>query len=166
MIYIGIGANLPSVYGSPLETLKACCRILPDFGIYVKVCSPFYQSAAMPCLEEKEQADYVNAVLEIRSRFLPHVLLKQLQKVEKAFGREHTVKWGSRCLDLDLLDWCGEKIYGNIQLPHYGIETRAFVLKPLIDIAPNWRHPILGASIKTLYNFLPVKQYIQMSKLT
>lgn len=97
------------------------------------------------------QEDFLNGVLEIETLLEPEELLEALHQVENAEGRERTVRWGPRTLDLDILLYdrlCCES--QDLVIPHADMENRAFVLKPLAEIAPYLRHPISGKTIAGL----------------
>ena len=90
------------------------------------------------------QPPFVNAVAEIGTELSPEALLRRLHAIERMAGRRRTLRWGPRTLDLDLLDYHGlvRKAPARPVLPHPGIAERIFVLAPLADIAPRWRHPV------------------------
>jgi 2-amino-4-hydroxy-6-hydroxymethyldihydropteridine diphosphokinase len=103
----------------------------------------------------------VNAVAEISTDLSSDDLLAQLHAVEEAFGRVRTVTNASRPIDLDLLDFRGEIAAGGpgkATLPHPRLAERAFVLRPLADLAPDWRHPATGERISSLIAQLPRDQ--------
>jgi 2-amino-4-hydroxy-6-hydroxymethyldihydropteridine diphosphokinase len=84
----------------------------------------------------------VNAVAEVESRLSPEALLKRLHIIERLAGRRRTLRWGPRTLDLDLIDYHGViRRSAPPVLPHPGIAERIFVLAPIAEIAPHWRHP-------------------------
>jgi len=97
------------------------------------------------------QPDFVNAVAAIATHLPPEALLSRLHAIERAAGRRRTIRWGPRTLDLDILDYHGlilrsasrHTAHGGLVLPHPGIPQRRFVLDPLSEIAPKWRHPML-----------------------
>jgi 2-amino-4-hydroxy-6-hydroxymethyldihydropteridine diphosphokinase len=91
----------------------------------------------------------------------PDALLAELHAVEDIFGRVRSVPNAARFIDLDLLDFHGEIASGKAILPHPRMAERAFVLRPLADLAPDWRHPISGVSIAALLAALPVGQAIE-----
>jgi 2-amino-4-hydroxy-6-hydroxymethyldihydropteridine diphosphokinase len=97
----------------------------------------------------------VNAVAAVGTRLAPEQLLATLHEVEAAFGRRRSLANAPRTLDLDLLDYDGRVEEGAPQLPHPRIETRAFVLVPLREVAPDWRHPLSGCSVSELIARLP-----------
>lgn len=148
MIYIALGANMPSPVGSPEVTLRRALEAMPRHGIRVVAVSRFYSSPAWP---RADQPRFVNAVAEVKTKLLPGELMRTLLVVEKAFGRVRKTKWEPRSLDLDLIDYGGlVSDAPHLMLPHPWMHERAFVLKPLWDIAPGWRHPDTGQGIGTL----------------
>ena len=161
-IYIGLGANLPHpTYGAPVDTLKAALADLGARGIEIRRLSPWYRSAPVPI---SDQPWYLNAVAEIATGLPPDRLLAVLHEVEDAFGRVRSAPNAARRIDLDLLDFCGEIAPGGPDkaiLPHPRITARAFVLRPLADLAPAWRHPVTGTPIAALVAALPADQIIE-----
>lgn len=155
-IFIGAGANLAHpTYGSPRETLEAAFRELGRRGVQVLRVSPWYRTAPVPA---SDQPWYQNAVIEVGTTLGPDKLLGTLHEVEEAFGRVRSVANAARMIDLDLLDFRGEiapEAPGRATLPHPRLATRAFVLRPLADLAPDWRHPVTGESIQALLAALP-----------
>lgn len=148
MIYIALGANVPSPAGSPAVTLRRALEVMPAHGIRVVAVSRFYTSPAWP---DAAQPPFVNVVAEVKTKLLPGELMRTLLLIEKAFGRVRKTKWEPRSLDLDLIDYGGLiSDAPHLMLPHPWMHERAFVLKPLQDVAPGWRHPDTGQSIGTL----------------
>lgn len=98
-----------------------------------------------------EQEDFLNGALEIETLLEPEELLAALHEIENAAGRKRTVRWGPRTLDLDILFYdriCYES--EKLTIPHVDLENRAFVLKPMAEIAPYFRHPVSGKTIAVL----------------
>ena len=155
-IFIGAGANLAHpTYGSPRETLETAFRELGRRGVQVLRVSPWYRTAPVPA---SDQPWYQNAVIEVGTDLGPDKLLATLHEVEEAFGRVRTVANAARMIDLDLLDFRGEiapESPGRATLPHPRLATRGFVLRPLADLAPDWRHPVTGQPIQDLLAALP-----------
>lgn len=153
-IYIALGANLPSAGRSPAETLGLALEALDARGIAVVTRSSDWHSPAWP---DPSAPAYVNAVAEIASGLTPRALLDQLHAVEAEFGRVRHIRWESRVLDLDLLDYRGELCTdaGGMEVPHPRMADRAFVLLPLAEIAPDWREPESGRKIAGMIAALP-----------
>jgi 2-amino-4-hydroxy-6-hydroxymethyldihydropteridine diphosphokinase len=160
MILLGLGANLPSAtHGAPPATLAAAIDALAAEGAVVERRSPWYRSAPLPAAD---QPWYVNGVIAVRTRLAPAELLELLHRTERRFGRERRARNEPRVLDLDLLDYDGRIESGpSMALPHPRLHERAFVLLPLRDVAPGWRHPVSGKSVEMLIAELPAEQQIE-----
>lgn len=102
-----------------------------------------------------EQDDFVNGAVKIRTLFTPQELLEVLHQVEAHANRERIVRWGPRTLDLDIIFY-DDLVYedDDLIIPHVDMANRTFVLKPLLDLCPNKRHPILGETMTRLYEKL------------
>jgi 2-amino-4-hydroxy-6-hydroxymethyldihydropteridine diphosphokinase len=160
-VYIGLGANLPSPeHGTPRETLEAAMRMLEARGLVLVARSPLYESEPVPV---SDQPWYLNAVVEVATDRPAAEVLALLHSVENAFGRVRAIRNEPRVLDLDLLDHRGTVREGpeSPLLPHPRLSDRAFVLLPLRDIAPDWRHPVSGLTIAELLESLPEGQRIR-----
>jgi 2-amino-4-hydroxy-6-hydroxymethyldihydropteridine diphosphokinase len=152
MILIALGSNLPSKAGGPRETLRAALDALAVQGISVSKVSPFYETPAWP---DPNDPRYVNAVVSVTTTLAPSELMERLQMIETSLGRERSARNAPRTLDLDVIDYDGRVEEGPPILPHPRMQSRAFVLLPLFDIAPNWRHPVSGESVAALIAKLP-----------
>lgn len=154
-ILIALGANLASPdFGSPRETLIAAGVRLGMLGVDTLALSRWYRSPAWP---PSEQPDYVNAVIRVATEAKPLALLEVLQRVEEEFGRVRTVRNAARVLDLDLIAYNREVIRtadDRLILPHPRMHERPFVLLPLRDVAPGWRHPVTGEPVQALLDGL------------
>lgn len=147
MIFIGLGANLPGPWGTPAEAIARACARLAECGVAVRARSRLYDSAPWP---PSEQARYVNAVARIETALSPALLLELLHRIEREAGRVRGVPDAARTLDLDLLDYDGRVEAGPPVLPHPRLQERGFVLSPLAELAPEWRHPVSGLGVATL----------------
>ena len=158
-IFVGAGANVAHPnYGSPRETLVAALLELGRRNVEVLRHSPLYRTAPVPI---SDQPWYVNIVAEVATGLSADDLLLNLHAIEDLFGRVRTVPNAPRLIDLDLLDYRGEIVApaaGKATLPHPRMADRAFVLRPLFDLAPEWRHPTSGMPIKDLLAALPPEQ--------
>lgn len=157
--YIGLGANLQHpVYGAPRTTLEAAIAALRASGLEIVARSAWYESAPVPIAD---QPWYVNGVAAVHTDLDAAELLAILHRVEAAFGRVRSVVNAPRVVDLDLLDHGGEirsEAEGSLVLPHPRMHERGFVLLPLLEIAPDWRHPVNGRGIDELVAALPADQ--------
>lgn len=158
MIFIGLGANLPTArFGAPVEACAAALRAIGAAGPRVARRSRWYRSAPVP---PSGQPWFVNGVAEVETELSPAALLALLHRVERAFGRVRRQRNQARTLDLDLL------IYHEVVsapgavpgLPHPRLAERAFVILPLRELAPDWRHPASGLAMAEMVERLPPGQ--------
>ncbi|MDE2135597.1 MAG: 2-amino-4-hydroxy-6-hydroxymethyldihydropteridine diphosphokinase [Alphaproteobacteria bacterium] len=155
MIVISLGANLDSTAGTPAQTLVAAMQSLIRNSVKVETVSNFYATPAWP---DPSDPPYVNAVIKVCTDRSPAALLDVLHTVEISYGRTRGEKNAPRTLDLDLIDYDGRAERGPPILPHPRMAARAFVLIPLADVAPDWRHPVTGRSIAELIAALPEQE--------
>ena len=162
MIVISLGANLGGKRGTVRATLEQALAALREEGFAVTARSRWHRSAPVP---PSGQPDYVNGIALVESGRAPWALLERLHAIEAAFGRLRAKRWAARTLDLDLVDydgfitfngWRGGRLTeprpGELCLPHPRAHMRAFVLIPLAEIAPQWRHPVLALEAAQLAN--------------
>jgi 2-amino-4-hydroxy-6-hydroxymethyldihydropteridine diphosphokinase len=145
--FIALGANLPSRAGGPAETIRAALVELARSGVAIERVSKLYSSPAWP---DPSDPSFVNAVAEVRTNLSPIQFLELLHATETDFGRTRSKRNAPRSLDLDIIDFGSRVQRGPPRLPHPRISSRAFVLVPLQDIAPEWMHPVTGESVATL----------------
>lgn len=142
-VFIGSGSNL----GDRSKALAAAAILLEPKAHVIKA-STIYET---PPWGYEEQPAFLNQVLQVATELNPRALLAYLKRIEKKLGRQTTFRYGPRVIDLDIL------FYGNLihstdtlQIPHPMASERAFVLVPMLEIAPDFVHPILGKTIKDL----------------
>jgi 2-amino-4-hydroxy-6-hydroxymethyldihydropteridine diphosphokinase len=156
VILIAFGANQPGRFKSPLSALQEAVPALEARGVRVTRSSRIWLTAPVPV---SDQPDYHNAVAAVETGLSPLALLETMQEVEAELGRVRTVRNAPRVLDLDLIAYNDEVIDRPAMIvPHPRMHRRAFVLKPLADIAPDWVHPALGIPLADLIRDLPADQ--------
>ena len=151
MIFIALGANLPSRYGTPADTLKAAERAIEACGgIDVVQSSRIWLTAPVPF--DPTQDWYHNSVIVVATDLVPDDLLQAMLDIEEDFGRIRGVKNAPRILDLDLIAYHDKIILDGERLivPHPRMHKRLFVLKPLSDVDNKWTHPKSGLTIEDM----------------
>ncbi|MCV2869433.1 2-amino-4-hydroxy-6-hydroxymethyldihydropteridine diphosphokinase [Defluviimonas sp. WL0002] len=170
---IALGGNLPTRSGDSAELLRAALADLAAAGCALRAVSRFFATPAYPA---GSGPDFVNAAAVISTDLAPRDLLELLHVIEARHGRERQQRWGARTLDLDLLavgdlvlpdsatqdEWRAlsperqrEVAPDRLILPHPRLQDRGFVLVPLLDVAPLWRHPRTGNSVEAMVRALP-----------
>lgn len=160
-VLVGLGANRAGGEADGvLATLERALALFPAHGIALRRRSSWYRTAPVG---DVPQEDYVNAVALVATPLPPLRLLGALQRIEVAFARRRRgePRRGPRSLDLDLLAY-GDLVRapgaggGRLILPHPEMHRRAFVLVPLGELLPDWRHPLTGQSAREMLPRLPV----------
>jgi 2-amino-4-hydroxy-6-hydroxymethyldihydropteridine diphosphokinase len=152
--FIALGANLAGRFSGPAEAVEAAISVLNDSDISVIKRSRLYRSAAWP---DPADPEFVNAVVAVETDLQPAALLAHLHAIEADFGRVRRQANAPRPMDLDLVDYAGlvSRPGETPTLPHPRVADRAFVLLPLAEVAPDWRHPVTGTAIADLVRALP-----------
>lgn len=169
---IALGANLPSTVGGEIHSFRYATLQMMHFGLHISAVSRFFQTPSYP---NPADPPFINATIMAKTRCSASALLPILHEIESKLNRKREQRWAARTLDLDLLDFNGcilpdletakkwQKLSRDEQplvapdelvLPHPRLHERAFVLEPLCDIAPQWRHPLLGQTAQELKNQL------------
>jgi 2-amino-4-hydroxy-6-hydroxymethyldihydropteridine diphosphokinase len=146
---IALGSNVRHPrYGGPARVMAAAIDALGRAGLTVEAVSPVVASAPLGPSRRR----YANAAAIVASELAPDALLGRLQSVEREFGRRRRgARWRARVLDLDIVLWSeGPWVSEGLVIPHREFRGRAFVLGPAITIAPDWRDPISGRTLRQL----------------
>ncbi|WP_035571952.1 2-amino-4-hydroxy-6-hydroxymethyldihydropteridine diphosphokinase [Halonatronum saccharophilum] len=140
-VYLGLGSNL----GDKVKNLKKAIKLIGDFSkTEVIQVSKLYETEPWGY---KEQDNFFNLCLKVKTDLAPYVFLKECQRVEEVLKRDRKVRWGPRTLDIDILIYEGISLDDeNLTLPHPRIEERDFVLWPLLDL--NEKLLIKGNTVK------------------
>lgn len=152
-IYLSIGANI----GDKKNNIRKALNMIAEFAT-LRACSQPYKTE--PYGSNTMQPRFINLVIKIETELLPLQLLKTCQAVENKLGRVRKEYWGERTMDIDILFYNTQIVdisYDNIPIltiPHPDLQNRYFVLRPMMDIAANFVHPVLNKSIESLYNVL------------
>jgi 2-amino-4-hydroxy-6-hydroxymethyldihydropteridine diphosphokinase len=154
-LLLALGANISGPWGTNRDTLHRARRELSEAGLRVQASSHIYDT--LP-LGPGRQAPYLNAVLLLEAHVAPAALLRLVKRIERRAGRRTGARWSPRCLDIDILDYDGRRLgwperqrqRGRLILPHPELHLRAFVLVPLLEVDPHWRHPALAVAGRTL----------------
>ena len=145
-VFIALGSNQGD---RELNLLRAIAEVGKLPGCRVTAVSHFYDTEPVGDIP---QDNFLNAAIRIETELPPDALLTELQRIETGvFGRKRGVQWGPRPIDLDILFY-GEVVADGpmLTIPHPRLHERRFVLQPLADITPDFRHPLLGKSVQEL----------------
>ena len=148
-LIIALGANIKNPEDlHPIETCKKAIKEIGKYPIKIIKISSFYISAPIP---KSKQPNYYNSVIECTTKINEKKILKILNLVEKKLGRVRQKKNFSRCIDIDLIDFSNRvKKSLILTIPHPRSHKRKFVLLPILEINPNWTHPILKKNLRYL----------------
>ena len=135
---LGLGASL----GDRVQNLRTALTRLHAQGITICQVSPVYESPHLGLAEGDDELypPHLNAVALVETTLSPEALLDKVQAVEREGGRERLQRWGPRTIDIDILDYDNQEIAtARLNLPHPGITSRAFVVRPLLDLLPEFK---------------------------
>ena len=146
-VYLGLGSNI----GDREQTIvRAIAALSEEEAIEVGRVSHVMETEPVGCME---QTDYYNVVIEIITTLEPEELLESVKSVEKRLGREpQHAKWSSRTIDIDIL-FFGDKIIvtDSLVIPHPLVCERIFALKPMVELDPDFSHPVFNKPLKNIF---------------
>ncbi len=167
MILLGLGSNLSSSFGDRFENIKLAILHLESYNIKIEKKSSFYESPSYP---DKKNPKFINVVIQI-STHLPAIdLASVLLFIETKLERKRNQKNDPRTCDIDIIDYNNQIMnfkYDNLDffVPHKKISTRNFVLFPIQEILPEWKHPITNESIKLMIDKLSIEDKNSILKI-
>jgi 2-amino-4-hydroxy-6-hydroxymethyldihydropteridine diphosphokinase len=158
---ISLGANVPGPWGTPAATLCRSLDILQQNRVFIVARSRIYRTSKHP--GAGLMPEFYNLVVTARTSVPIGGLLRLFKSIERQAGRRMRPRWSARPLDLDLVDYGGRILNwpalnrsgGPLILPHPLMHRRGFVLVPLAEIGPHWRHPALGITASALLKRRP-----------
>lgn len=147
-VIVALGSNLPGAGMSPAEVLRTALNRLAESGLTPVRTSRWWRSRAWP---DPSHPDYLNAVALVEASAGPCEVLGRLKTLERGFGARSAERNAPRVLDLDLIAY-GRAVMQTeaLVLPHPRASERRFVMGPLAEIAPGWRHPVSGETAQAL----------------
>ena len=156
MIILAIGSNLPSKFGNRFENIDLSINHLEKQNIKIINKSSFYETPSYP---DEKNPKFINIAIEIETNITPKKLASILITIENSFDRKREKKNDPRTIDIDIIDYKNEIINFmlkdlNFNVPHVELKNRNFVLYPLKEIKPNWKHPVTNEHINTLIDKL------------
>lgn len=165
LCWLALGSNLPHGGLQPQQVIRSAITSLKKAGLNEVKVSGFYRTAPVP---RSNQPDFINCVIAGETNYSALEMLDICQSVEMSYGRERAVRWDARTLDIDIINF-GQQVFPSLDewhvvannmkastniphlvLPHPFMHRRAFVLRPLCDLMPEWRHPVFGRSASDL----------------
>ena len=143
--YLALGSNI----GDREKMLASALEKLQGSGLTVKRASSVYETEPMYV---REQRPFLNMVIEVETELFPMMLLSRIQKVELALGRKRgSIENGPRTIDIDILFYGGSTVRSaKLEIPHPRLHERRFVLEPMAELAPEFRHPGLRKTMREL----------------
>ena len=163
MIHLNIGSNLNSIHGSRFDNISIAIQLLVEAKIKIEKISHFYETPSYP---NQKMPKFVNIGI-LLNKDLNHLkLYKNINLIQKKIGRIKTKKNDPRVIDIDIIDFNGLiKDSKDLVLPHPRAHLRNFVLYPILEIDPNWSHPIFRKNAQFLINNLSQKSRIEITRL-
>ena len=163
MIHLNIGSNLNSKHGTKYDNINIAINLLSKSNVKVKKISNFYQTPSYP---NQRFPKFLNVGLLVDYVDNEFSILDKIKSIEKKIGRIKTKKNEPRIIDIDIIDFKNKtKVSNKLILPHPKCHLRNFVLFPILQIDPNWIHPIFKKNVHFLINNLSQKFRIEITRL-
>ena len=163
MIHLNIGSNLESKFGDRFENISTAINLLSKLKVQIKKISDFYKTPSYP---DKKLPYFINIGLTASYKNDETQLLKIIKQIENKIGRNKSKKNDPRVCDIDIIDFNTLVIdKNNFQIPHKKSHLRNFVLYPILQIDPEWVHPVFRKNVKFLINKLDHKSRIEITRL-
>lgn len=143
-VFLGLGSNK----GNRKENILKAVKLLEENGQKVMRMSSLRETKPYGY---KKQKNFLNAAVKLKTKLMPLELLELCKRIEKKIGRTKSFRWGPREIDIDIL-FFGKKVIKNkkFTIPHSDLHNRNFVLTPLVEIAPNFVHPVLRKRVSEI----------------
>ena len=156
MIVLALGSNLSSNFGNRFKNIDLAISFLNETGIKISKKSSYYETPSCP---DKSKPKFINVVIEVKTNLKISKLISTIIFIEKKLERKRNQKNDPRTCDIDIIDYKGQKIdfkYENLDytIPHKNLSRRNFVLYPLKEILPEWKHPATNEHIDILIDKL------------
>ena len=163
MIHINIGSNLDSKFGNRFDNISIAINLLAYSKLKIIKISNFFETPSYP---NKKNPFFLNVGVLADYEFDETTLIKTINQIEKKIGRIKSKKNNTRVCDIDIIDFNGLIIENDkLQIPHQKCHLRNFVLYPLLQIDPEWIHPIIKKNVKFLIDKLDQKSRIEITRL-
>ncbi len=167
MIFLGLGSNLASKYGDRFANINLAISSLEAYGIKLIKKSSFYKSPSYP---DRENPKFINVVILVKTILPPIDLMSVLIFIEEKLERKRVKKNDPRTCDIDIIDYNNQILnlkYNNFNftVPHKELTSRNFVLFPLQEISPMWKHPKTKETISSLIQKLNEEEKNSILKL-
>ena len=160
MIILSLGSNLPSKFGDRFDNLIFALSLIESNGILINKKSSYYETPSYP---DQKNPKFINIIVSVKTHLKPIDLMTLLISIEKKMGRKRDIKNEPRTCDIDIIDYNNEIINHkdknlSLIITHKELSLRNFVLVPLYEIFPEWKHPKTKEIITSLIDKLPQEE--------